>query len=255
MRAPPGTRRLVHRTPMKSPAPSPRVTVFCRPGELSARIEKQLARDPGFDVSFVGSMDLNLDRALRTDADVIVVDAGSLAPKGFEVYRVLQPRSAMTPLLVFRAHASSRGGGRRWVRAEGVEALETRLHKALGRRADRPTSVPLTFAGAHLHARFPETVVAVDGVPIELSFKEADLLGLLLSAVNRVLSREVLIAEIWGYETRSLDVYIRRLRRKLGPAGTQIETLNGLGYRFVEPPGDGPGTGPNAKERPFVTQR
>lgn len=55
---------------------------------------------------------------------------------------------------------------------------------------------------------------------------------------NRVLSRDRLLERVWGYErfieTRSVDVHVGRLRAKLGPAGQQIETVVGLGYRFVE---------------------
>jgi len=55
---------------------------------------------------------------------------------------------------------------------------------------------------------------------------------------NRVLSRDRLLERVWGYdraiETRSVDVHVGRLRSKLGPAGRQIETVVGLGYRFVE---------------------
>ncbi len=54
---------------------------------------------------------------------------------------------------------------------------------------------------------------------------------------NRVLSRDRLLERVWGYdrlvETRSVDVHVGRLRSKLGPAGHQIETVVGLGYRFV----------------------
>jgi DNA-binding response OmpR family regulator len=55
---------------------------------------------------------------------------------------------------------------------------------------------------------------------------------------NRVLSRDRLLQRVWGYEpsieTRSVDVHVGRLRQKLGTAGQHIETVVGLGYRFVE---------------------
>ncbi|MGE3511401.1 MAG: winged helix-turn-helix domain-containing protein [Vicinamibacterales bacterium] len=110
-----------------------------------------------------------------------------------------------------------------------------RLLAALGRRCERFTWMPVRYEGRHLQACLPGTVVTVDGRPLELSRRESELLGLLLAEANHVVQREVLIAEIWGYETRSLDVYVRRLRRKLGAAGAQIETITGIGYRFAEP--------------------
>ena len=68
--------------------------------------------------------------------------------------------------------------------------------------------------------------------------REFELLRYLVDNRNRVLSRDRLLERVWGYdrliETRSVDVHVGRLRNKLGAAGRQIETVVGLGYRFVE---------------------
>ncbi len=78
----------------------------------------------------------------------------------------------------------------------------------------------------------------MDGQPIRLTRREFDLLRCLVDNRNRVLSRDRLLERVWGYdksvETRSVDVHVGRLRAKLGQAGEQIETLVGMGYRFVE---------------------
>lgn len=103
-------------------------------------------------------------------------------------------------------------------------------------RVLRPRSVD--YRGAHLHASLPGPHVVVDGRPVSLSLRESELLAVLLVHANRVVSRDALIAELWGYETRSLDVYIRRLRIKLGAAGTQIETVTRFGYRFADAAAD-----------------
>ena len=80
--------------------------------------------------------------------------------------------------------------------------------------------------------------VSVDGQPVRLTRREFELLRHLVENKNRVLSRDRLLDRVWGYdpevETRSVDVHVGRLRTKLGPAGRQIETLVGLGYRFAE---------------------
>ena len=80
--------------------------------------------------------------------------------------------------------------------------------------------------------------VTVDGEPIRLTRREFDLLRHLVENRNRVLSRDRLLERVWGYdqfvETRSVDVHIGRLRGKLRGAAHQIETIVGLGYRFVE---------------------
>ena len=68
--------------------------------------------------------------------------------------------------------------------------------------------------------------------------KQRALLALLLVSANRVVSRDRLLERVWGYErmveTRSIDVHVGRLRSKLRAAGRQIETVVGLGYRFVD---------------------
>ena len=68
--------------------------------------------------------------------------------------------------------------------------------------------------------------------------REFELLQYLARNKNRVVSRDRLLERVWGYarlvETRSVDVHVGRLRGKLGPAGRQIETVIGLGYRFVD---------------------
>ncbi len=74
--------------------------------------------------------------------------------------------------------------------------------------------------------------------PVRLTRREFELLRCLVEHRNRVLSRDRLLERVWGYEqfieTRSVDVHVGRLRSKLGPVGPQIETVVGLGYRFVE---------------------
>jgi two-component system alkaline phosphatase synthesis response regulator PhoP len=78
----------------------------------------------------------------------------------------------------------------------------------------------------------------VDGSAVRLTRREFELLRFLVENRNRVLSRDRLLERVWGYdrsiETRSVDVHVGRLRAKLGPAGDQIETVIGLGYRFNE---------------------
>ena len=79
--------------------------------------------------------------------------------------------------------------------------------------------------------------MSVDGGTIRLTRREFELLRYLVQNKNRVVSRDRLLERVWGYdrsvETRSVDVHVGRLRSKLGDASRQIETVIGLGYRFV----------------------
>jgi DNA-binding response OmpR family regulator len=87
---------------------------------------------------------------------------------------------------------------------------------------------------------FDADSVRVSGLPVRLTKREFELLRFLVENRNRVLSRDRLLERVWGLdrqvETRSVDVHVGRLRGKLGQAGRQIETVIGMGYRFVEEP-------------------
>jgi two-component system, OmpR family, alkaline phosphatase synthesis response regulator PhoP len=113
--------------------------------------------------------------------------------------------------------------------------------RAVLRRRGATVEEPLPeagYSGAHLVADFEAVSVAVDSRPVRLTRREFELLRYLVHNKNRVASRDRLLERVWGYdrtvETRSVDVHIGRLRGKLGGAGRQIETVIGLGYRFVD---------------------
>lgn len=76
--------------------------------------------------------------------------------------------------------------------------------------------------------------VLVDGEAVQLTKKEYDIILLLLRNGESVVTRERLLSEVWGYafegESRTVDVHIRTLRQKLGPAGNYVETIRGVGY-------------------------
>jgi DNA-binding response OmpR family regulator len=100
---------------------------------------------------------------------------------------------------------------------------------------ERPAS---SYQGEHLVADFEGVSVAADGQDVRLTRREFELLRYLVQNRNRVVSRDRLLERVWGYErlveTRSVDVHVGRLRSKLGRAGRQIETVVGLGYRFID---------------------
>ena len=94
------------------------------------------------------------------------------------------------------------------------------------------------YRGKQLTADFDAVAVTVNGEPIRLTRREFELLKCLVENRNRVLSRDRLLERVWGYDSSSRPgrwtSTSGRLRSKLGTAGGQIETVVGLGYRFVE---------------------
>src|SRR5262249_17962551 len=93
------------------------------------------------------------------------------------------------------------------------------------------------YQDLHLDVDFEHRLARLDLKPIQLTRKEYDLLALLVQNAGDIVAREALLMRVWGYSsqirTRTLDVHIRRLRKKLGSYADQyIETIFGIGYRF-----------------------
>lgn len=94
---------------------------------------------------------------------------------------------------------------------------------------------PPPYEDKHLWVSFDDRLVLLDRQPVPMRRKEYDLLALLVRHAGQVVPRAVLLFQVWGYgsavRTRTLDVHVRRLRKKLG-SRAEIETVFGVGYRF-----------------------
>jgi DNA-binding response OmpR family regulator len=95
----------------------------------------------------------------------------------------------------------------------------------------------LPYRDEHLTMDFDQQAAALDTERMILTRKEYDLLSLLVQHAGEIIPREALLMQVWGYgaeiRTRTLDVHVRRLRKKLGGYADQyIETIFGIGYRF-----------------------
>lgn len=93
------------------------------------------------------------------------------------------------------------------------------------------------YEDSHLNINFARRQVEVDGSAVTLTRKEYELLALLAHNAGEIVTREALLRQVWGYSdgvrTRTLDVHIRRVRKKLAPfTDRYIETIFGVGYRF-----------------------
>ena len=107
--------------------------------------------------------------------------------------------------------------------------------KAVLRRCARPSHV-LHLSGLSLDQ--DAHTVSCDGQRVPLTYKEYELLRLLLSHPGMAFTRDQLMAQVWGTdycgETRTVDMHIRTLRQKLGPYGSLIQTVRNVGYRLEE---------------------
>lgn len=117
----------------------------------------------------------------------------------------------------------------------GVLELVSRV-KALIRRSGQEKKQENVINALDITVNRGEHKVYKDGVPVELSLKEYELLEYLILHKGLAVSRERLLEDVWGYnyigETRTVDVHIRALRKKLDPDDDIIETVKGVGYRI-----------------------
>jgi DNA-binding response OmpR family regulator len=103
--------------------------------------------------------------------------------------------------------------------------------------AQTVSSSPYRYQDSHLEMDFVRKYAALDAGRLVLTRKEYELLALLVENAGEIIPRQILLMRVWGYSneirTRTLDVHVRRLRKKLGQYSEQyIETIFGIGYRF-----------------------
>ena len=119
-----------------------------------------------------------------------------------------------------------------------MKELVARVSAHLRRAASFDEADGDSFETGGLRIDRPRFEVTVNGQPVRLTKKEFDLLWYLVKNRSRVVTRDAILARLWDYgadvETRTVDVHIRSLRRKLGERW--IDTVVGVGYRFLERP-------------------
>jgi DNA-binding response OmpR family regulator len=229
--------------------PRPDVLVVEDEPDLAGLIKHTLERSGDADVRVVGSGDLALKAVAAKLADLIILDLNLPVVGGLEVCRILRSRieTRHIPIIMLTARTSEddrvqgleQGADDYVTKPFSLRELTARVRAALRRRREREREDGEgAYHGERLTADFDAVSVSVDGAPVRLTRREYDLLRYLVHNKNRVVSRDRLLERVWGYdrlvETRSVDVHVGRLRTKLGTAGRQIETVIGLGYRFID---------------------
>ena len=228
---------------------APRVLVVEDEQDIAGLIKHALERSGEGKVDIVASGDAALRAVTDNPPDLVILDLNLPVLSGTEVCRILRgrPATAQIPIIMLTARTAESdrvtgldlGADDYVTKPFSLRELAARVRAVLRRKQQGPAAIAMqVYKGEHLMADFDAVSIAVDGNPIRLTRREYELLKFLVENRNRVLSRDRLLERVWGYdrfiETRSVDVHVGRLRAKLGPAGNQIETVVGLGYRFVE---------------------
>ena len=180
--------------------------------------------------------------ALALGPDAVLVDAAENPGQGHAVLHALRERGPRIPVLVVVERIDIDRFPWEEVADDviypGAPQGEIRLRFALTRR--RAGTGEETTIRLGPIALDPSTYrVSIEGAPLDLTFKEFELLRYLAERRGRVFTRPALLREVWGYDfyggTRTVDVHVRRLRSKLGPAHEGlIETVRGVGYRAAD---------------------
>ena len=194
-----------------------------------------------------------LDLISRDDFDVILLDLMLPGMSGQDVCRRLRMSNNFTPMLMLTALdavddrvAGLRLGADDYLAKpfdfdELVARIEALVRRAKNFQIEEEDTHILRHGALCFDTRSLEITCA--DKRIELTAKERDILGLLLANPDRIYSRERILNAVWGANedpmTNVVDVYVGRLRKKLGSAGDVIETVRGVGYRFrAEPMAD-----------------
>jgi len=227
----------------------PHVLVVEDEADVADLIKHALERSGSANVAIVGSGDAALRAVTERRPDLIILDLNLPSISGVEVCRILRsrPDDGRVPIIMLTARSSEddlvygleQGADDYVTKPFSLRELSARVHAVLRRAtSDERLDATKTYRGARLVADFDAVAITVDDSPVRLTRREFELLRYLVLNKNRVVSRDRLLERVWGYEreveTRSVDVHIGRLRVKLGAASRQIETVIGLGYRFID---------------------
>jgi DNA-binding response OmpR family regulator len=214
-----------------------------------AQLIEHYLRKAGHEVERLSSGSAVMPRLQRRQADLVVLDLMLPGLDGLHVCQAMRsdPVTAGIPIIMLTARADE---------ADRVAGLElgaddyvtkpfspkelTARVAALLRRASRPAAPTGMVCYGPIVIDADRHHVAVDGREVKLTAKEFLLLQYLVQHRGRVLSRDLLLTDVWGYQytggTRTVDVHIRRLREKMPVLAEAIETIKQFGYRLAEQP-------------------
>jgi DNA-binding response OmpR family regulator len=184
--------------------------------------------------------------AARRGVDLILLDLNLPNMDGLELCRLIRRQSATAhvPIIIVSARGEETdrilglemGGDDYVVKPFSLKELAARCRAAL-RRADGGSRPVGAYRDEGFEIDFDAYLVRYQGREIRLTRKEFELLACLVRRAGRVITRERLLDEVWGGATdidaRTIDAHIRRLRVKLGDGRHHVETVVGLGYRFL----------------------
>ena len=212
---------------------------------IAELVKYNLEKD-GFRVLTAAKGDEGLERAQKEKPSLVILDLMLPEIDGFEICKILKQnyKTASLPIIMLTAKSEETdrilgleiGADDYVTKPFSPRELTARVKAVLRRFQEKPKE--RTFKIGALELDTAKHIVALKGKPVELTSKEFDLLKVLIEAEGRVLSRDLLLDQVWGYdqslkiETRTVDMHIGQLRKKLKTEAPRILTVKNVGYRF-----------------------
>jgi DNA-binding response OmpR family regulator len=223
-----------------------RVLVIDDEPDMLELIEVNLTRG-GFEVLSASNGKDGLEMARQTVPELIVLDVMLPELGGLEVCKSLRRDSATAdiPILMLTARATEidrvlgleLGADDYVTKPFSTRELVLRVKNLLRRKTNKVTDDSQIQVGG-LSIDRARHRICFKGRPLDLTLTEFKLVTVLAERRGRVQSRDQLLKDVWGYnsaiDTRTVDTHMRRLRHKLGGAARYLDTVRGVGYRFVE---------------------
>lgn len=213
--------------------------------EIRRALQRNLVAH-GFDVGVVGSGEEALDEITLHRPDLMLLDLGLPGMSGLEVCKRVRAISNL-PIIVLsvkdterdKVHALDLGADDYVAKPFGIDEVLARVRVALRHLAQLHNSASSTFVTGPLKVDLAQHLVHVNGQEVKLTPTEYDLLTTLIKNSGKIMTRQMLLSQVWGTgygtEAHYLHVYIGQLRRKIEPDPTHprfIITVSGVGYRF-----------------------
>ncbi len=173
-------------------------------------------------------------------SDLILIDARQDLASAKSLCKILHTTGITVPLVLILTEGGLTAVSADWgvndviLDSAGPAEVDARVRLVIGRVAQQDSASKIQASGVVIDEA--SYSARVHGRPLDLTFKEFELLRFFATHPSRVFTREQLLSEVWGYDyfggTRTVDVHVRRLRAKLGDLESLIGTVRNVGYRF-----------------------
>ncbi len=196
----------------------------------------------GYEVLEAGDGEAAMD-LFYAEKDIVLIILDVMMPKmdGWQVVREIR-ESSQVPVIMLTARADERdelkgfdlGVDEYVTKPFSPRTLVARVEAILRRTASHEENDRIELSGIVLDKSAHQ--VTIDGAPVELSYKEFELLTYFMENNKIALSREKILNHVWNYDyfgdARTIDTHVKKLRSKLGPKGELIKTIWGMGYKL-----------------------